>query len=85
MRTTLTLDPDVAERLRQETVNGQRTLKQVVNEGLRIGLGLKRKTSQRPYKVITHNSPYRPGIDRTKFNQLADELEVEAVISKLQS
>lgn len=85
MRTTLTLDPDVAERLRQETVNGQRTLKQVVNESLRIGLGLKRKPSQRPYKVITHNSPYRPGIDRTKFNQLADELEVEAVISKLQS
>ena len=85
MRTTLTLDPDVAERLRQQTVTGQRTLKQVVNESLRIGLGLKRKPSERPYKVITHNSPFRPGIDPAKLNQLADELEVEAVISKLQT
>ncbi len=82
MRTTLTIEPDVAERLRQETARGQRTLKQVVNESLRIGLGLKRKPSKRPYKVKAHNSPYRPGIDRAKLNQLADEIEVEATLSK---
>ena len=81
MRTTLTIEPDVAERLRQETARGQRSLKQVVNETLRIGLGLKRKPSKRPYKVKAHNSPYRPGIDRAKLNQLADEIEVEATLS----
>ena len=81
MRTTLTIEPDVAERLRQETARGQRSLKQVVNESLRIGLGLKRKPSKRPYKVKAHNSPYRPGIDRAKLNQLADEIEVEATLS----
>ena len=85
MRTTLTIDPDVAERLKQETASGQRSLKQVVNESLRIGLGLKRNPSKRPYKVKAHKSPYRPGIDRAKLNQIADELEIEAVISKLQT
>ncbi len=82
MRTTLTLEPDVAERLRQETANGKQSLKQVVNESLRIGLGLKRNPPKRPYKIIAHHSPYRPGIDRAKLNQLADEMEVEATLSK---
>jgi hypothetical protein len=35
--------------------------------------------------VKAHNSPYRPGIDRAKLNQIVDELEVEAVISKPQT
>ena len=82
MRTTLTIDPDVAERLRQETANGKQSLKQVVNESLRIGLGLKRNPARRPFKVKAHHSPYRPGIDRAKLNQIADEMEVEAAISK---
>ena len=85
MRTTLTIDSDVAERLKQETASGQQSLKQVVNESLRIGLGLKRSPVKRPYKVKAHNSPYRPGIDRAKLNQIVDELEVEAVISKPQT
>jgi len=82
MRTTLTIDPDVAERLRQKTASGRQSLKQVVNESLRIGLGIKRKPTQKPYRVKAHNSPYRPGVDRAKLNQIVDELEVEAVISK---
>lgn len=85
MRTTLTLDPDVAERLKQELSNGEQTLKQVVNERLRIGFGVKPSTKQQPYKVKAHHSAYRPGIDRTKLNQIADEIEVEAVLSKARS
>jgi hypothetical protein len=85
MRTTLTIDADVAERLRQKTASGQQSLKQVINESLRIGLGIKRSPAKRPYKVKAHNSPYRPGIDRAKLNQIVDELEVEAVISKPQT
>ncbi len=82
MKTTLTIDSDVAERLRQETANGKQSLKQVVNERLRIGLGLKRNPENRPHKVNTHHSPYRPGIDRAKLNQVVDEMEVEALNSK---
>lgn len=85
VRTTLTIDPDVAERVKQELSNGEQTLKQVVNERLRIGFGMTRGKTRRPYKVKAHNSPYRPGIDRTKLNQIADEIEAEAVLSKPRS
>ena len=85
MRTTLTIEPDVAERLRKELANGKQTLKQVVNERLRIGFGFKQNRTKRPYKVEPHNSPYRPGIDRSKLNQIADEVEVEAVLLKPRS
>jgi hypothetical protein len=85
VRTTLTIDPDVAERLKQELADGQKTMKQVVNERLRVGFGFERSKTREPYKVKAHNSPYRPGIDRTKLNQIADEVEVEAVLSKPRS
>lgn len=38
MRTTLTLDPDVAALLEQVRTSRGATLKQVVNDGLRAGL-----------------------------------------------
>jgi hypothetical protein len=77
MRTTLTLDPDVAERLRRETASGRRTLKEVVNERLRIGFGLVTEEPRAPYRVQPHASPFRPGVDPMKLNQLIDELEAE--------
>jgi len=80
VRTTLTLDPDVAERLKKELADGQQTLKQVVNDRLRIGFGLNRSKTKRRYKIKAHKSPYRQGIDRTKLNQIADEVEVEAFV-----
>jgi hypothetical protein len=78
MRTTLTLDPDVAERLRQETASGRRSFKAVVNERLRIGLGIVPKRSRRKFRVEPHRSAYQPGVDSAKLNQLVDELEAEA-------
>ncbi len=85
MRTTLTIDPDVAERLKQELSSGEQTLKQVVNERLRMGFGFKQSPKRRPYKVTAHHSAYRPGIDRAKLSQIVDEIEVEAVLSKARS
>ena len=38
MRTTLTLDPDVAEQLRKAVAKGDQTFKDVVNAALRRGL-----------------------------------------------
>ena len=85
VRTTLTIEPDVAERLNQELANGDLTLKQVINERLRLGFGLKRAKGKRNYKVKAHHSAYRPGVDRTKLNQIVDELEAEAVLLKPRS
>ncbi|MCC5842327.1 MAG: hypothetical protein JJT96_19580 [Opitutales bacterium] len=78
MRTTLTLDPDVAERIRQETASGRVSLKQVVNEGLRRGLMMKEATARKPFRVRPHSSDYQPGVDRAKLSQMVDELDALA-------
>jgi hypothetical protein len=82
MRTTLTLENDVAEGLRQATASGKISLKQAVNETLRVGLGLRPAKVQTPFRVKTHRSEYCPGVDRGRFNQLVDELEADAFAGK---
>ena len=77
MRTTLTLDPDIAERIRQELASGRTSLKQVINEGLRRGLLMKQATRRIPFRVHPHRSAYQPGIDRAKLTQLLDELDAQ--------
>mgnify|MGYP002630934826 CR=1 FL=1 len=84
VRTTLTLDPDIAQHLRQELASGKKSFKEVVNERLRLGFGLKKAKQRTPFRVKAHSSAYQPGIDPTKFNQLVDELEVEEFIRKSQ-
>ena len=81
VRTTLTLDGDVAERLIQETASGKISFKQAVNERLRAGYGIPRNKKLPGFVVEPHQSAYRAGIDRRKFNQLADELEAESFSS----
>jgi hypothetical protein len=55
MRTTLTLDPDVAEQLRKAVAKGDQTFKDVVNAALRRGLkgpdspAQKKRFVQRPW------------------------------------
>ena len=76
MRTTLTLDPDVAQRIEQEVRRKGKTLKTVVNEALRAGLGLKQETrGHKTFRVEPHDFGFNPGIDLDKMNQLVDELE----------
>ncbi|MBI2217267.1 MAG: DUF2191 domain-containing protein [Candidatus Rokubacteria bacterium] len=52
MRTTLTLDDDVAALLEREQTRTKKPLKQIVNEALRVGL-TRRKAPGRP------GEPYR--------------------------
>jgi hypothetical protein len=79
MRTTLTLDPDVAKLVRETVKHEQLTLKDVINEALRKGL--KPSESRPVFRVVAHSSALQPGLDPRGFNQLADELEDEAVLS----
>lgn len=84
MRTTLTLDPDVARRLQLEMRRSNQGLKAVVNRALRIGLGMSDKPIQpRPFKVEPHDFRFQPGVDLDRLNQLVDELEVEEAARKL--
>jgi hypothetical protein len=76
MRTTLTLDPDVARLVEQEVHRARKPMKQVVNDALRRGLsGGSRPERRKPYRVQPHVAAILPGIDRTRLNALADELE----------
>lgn len=83
MRTTLTLDPDVARLLEEEAHRQRKPFKQVVNEALRRGLGA-RVTAQSlpPFRVEPHRTALRPGVDPRALNRLVDELEDESVVEK---
>jgi hypothetical protein len=83
MRTTLTLDPDVAALLEQEVHRQRKSLKQVVNDALRRSLsGQAKRPKLEPYRTVPHQAQLMPGIDRGHFNRLADELEDEAILAK---
>jgi hypothetical protein len=77
MRTTLTLDDDVAARLRDLAHRRRLPFKEVVNSVLRRGLATqeRRAESGRPFRVEVFRSSFRPGVDPVKLNQLSDELE----------
>ena len=83
MRTTLTLDPDVAKLLEEEAHRRRLPWKQVVNDAIRRGLaaGAQARKEKR-YRVTPHKTTLRAGIDPTSFNKLADELEDEAMLKK---
>lgn len=78
MRTTLTLDEDVAVKLRELAHRHRLPFKEVVNSVLRRGLAAQdnRAEPSRPFRVEVFRSRFRPGIDPLKLNQLSDELEV---------
>lgn len=84
VRTTLTLDPDVAERLRQEMRRMGKGLKAAVDDALRLGLGMTGKSIEPgAFEVKAHAFGFRPGIDLDRLDQLADGLEVEERARKL--
>ncbi|HEX7670999.1 MAG TPA: hypothetical protein VF395_15495 [Polyangiaceae bacterium] len=76
MRTTLTLDPDVARLLEEQTHRTRRSFKDVVNDALRKGLGPQAASrAKKRFRVVSHAAKLLPGLDRAGFNQLADELQ----------
>ena len=84
MRTTLTLDPDVGQLLQREIRRTNGSMKSVVNDALRVGLGMRGKSARAPlYKVQPHAFGFRPGIDTDRLNQLVDEIEADEFARKL--
>ena len=78
MRTTLTLDPDVEQLLRQEMRRTESSMKAVVNSALRFGLGMRGKPHRASrYRVEPHSFGFKPGVDMDRLNQLVDEMESE--------
>lgn len=83
MRTTITLEPDVAERIRQASLSGKRSQKAIINEALRRGLGVEKSNKPgKPFRVRPIRSAFRAGVDNGKLNQLVDELEAEGYVAE---
>ena len=76
MRTTLTLDDDVADALKTEARRSGRPFKAVVNELLRAALHLRRKhRAIPPFKVHPRPLGVRPGLDYDRITELVEQLE----------
>ncbi len=79
MRTTLTIDDDLAGILKRRARELGIPFKEAVNRTIRAGLGevAKPRRGAAP-KTAPHSFGFKPGIDLDKLGQLADELEAEA-------
>ena len=86
MRTTLTIDDDLAGILKKKASQQGRSFKEVVNDLLRAGIARSDGASpqRKAIKVVGRPLGLKPGYDPDKLNQLAAELEVED-FSKKQS
>jgi hypothetical protein len=78
MRTTVAIDDDLVEKLRELATKRRQPFTAIVNETLRRGLSGQRPRQARraPFRVDAFDSAFRPGVDPLRLNQLLDDLEV---------
>jgi plasmid stability protein len=74
-RTTLTLEDDVAARLRQEAQRQGRSLKAVANDALRVGLRAPESKEAPAFRMQTRDMGLRPGVDLDDIQGLLDRLD----------
>jgi hypothetical protein len=76
VRTTLTLDEDVAAKLKAEVRRSGRSFKEVVNNLLRLALHTRRESKPtKPFRVQTRPLGLRPGFNLDKISELIEQLE----------
>ena len=87
MRTTLTLEDDIAKSLQEKAHQTRRPFKDVVNEALTLGLGV----MDRPREPVVYRvSPAsmgapRPEVKLEKALALAENLEDQAIALELEA
>ena len=83
MRTTVTIDRDLAAKLRRIARERGISFKDALNSALRTGIGAPTGPGH-PYRVPARRLGLRPGIDLDKAIQLAAALEDAETIRKLE-
>ena len=85
MRTTLTLDPDVAADLKRRARRTGKPFRQLVNDAVRAGLRAQDAPPASPYRLkpVSMGGPL-PGIDLDHALRLAGALEDEELARKLE-
>jgi len=81
MRTTVTIDDDIARLISDIQHRDRTSFKRVVNDALRRGLTATAPQLS-PYQIRPHHSGPRPGVDVTALNRLADEPESDAALGR---
>ena len=75
MRTTLSLDDDVARLLDKESRRTGASFKEIVNRFLRLGLMASKQPPRKPFTVAPRKLGLPPGLNYDNVAQLLDELE----------
>lgn len=84
VRVTVTLEAEVAARIRTLARKGRLSLEAALDAALWRGLAelLSGDRRQRSFLVEPHDGEFRRGFDPRRLNQLADQLEAEAFVEK---
>jgi hypothetical protein len=83
VRTTVTLDADVAAKLKQTVRERGVPFKVALNDAVRAGLSGGSRAA-RPYRLPTRRMGVRPGVDLDRSLSLASELEDVEIARKLE-
>jgi hypothetical protein len=75
VRTTLSLDEDVARLLQKESQRSKASFKQVVNHFLRLGLAASKQPPRKPFVVKPVNLGLPPGLSYDNVEELLEFLE----------
>jgi hypothetical protein len=76
VRTTLTLDEDVAAKLKAAARRSGRSFRDVVNDTLRRGLMAMRTAPRRPFRITPRSlGGLRPGLRLDNIGDLLDRIE----------
>jgi hypothetical protein len=79
MRTTVTLDPDVEQLLRDAMQRRRQSFKEALNQAIRSGLSNAGVgVDETPFALRARRMGLRAGIDSARLNQVSDELEAES-------
>jgi hypothetical protein len=82
MRTTVTLDQDVATKLRLLARERGVSFKAALNDAVRAGIGGEGRAA-RPYRVPSRRMGVREGVDLDHTGRLLGELEDAEILRKL--
>ena len=83
MRTTVTLEPDVAARLKEYAHRRRLSFKAALDAVIRRGLAVQnRPEADSRFTVEPHRGGFRPGVDVARLNQLVDRLDTDDFVAK---
>jgi hypothetical protein len=82
MRTTVTLDPDVAAKLKMIARERDISFKEALNSSVRRGIERNAEKPQ-PYRLRARRLEAKPGVNLDKALRLAGELEDAETMRKL--